>query len=255
MKQGLIACLSAGFIAGCASQPQLTRDEAAIAAVDAKILAAQQRDIEPADTGRTPAVGSLPDVAVPQSTGGGGADSKTVEDLLAELQTGNVALAAVFPNAVSAETDYASSLTPLDTTLKVNQYLEPCDTFFGTSKVEAENGVSTSLVITGVGLVAGTMITPALLAAAPAGNAAWIALSSGLAGASAVTVNALDAAGKSGKHGYDSMNKVRQEIKGHVAVAMNEAKKPSERLQAAAEAAVACKYPLYHVPEFKVEDG
>ncbi|KQM46444.1 hypothetical protein ASE80_16960 [Pseudomonas sp. Leaf15] len=134
--------------------------------------------------------------------------------------------------------------TILEVTKKVDEMLQPCFEILGVKSKKAEDRAWNTNMIAIGGLVAGSVVAPALIAANAAANATWIAAFSGAAGASAITVKNLDSSGLSGSHDVLALNALATEVRADMAKAYNITLGENDRLGAAAHAIAVCKTPL-----------
>jgi len=109
----------------------------------------------------------------------------------------------------------------------------------------------TALLITGI--VAGSLVVPALAASNASANAGWIAAAGGLSGAATGASKVLDSAGLSGSSDAVDRNKLAETIRAELVAAMDESKEPKERYAAASSMYAACYAPDFRVPSFETD--
>lgn len=145
---------------------------------------------------------------------------------------------------LSAKAKSTDQYTILQVNTQVDEILQPCFEIFGLKNKKAEERARNTNLIAIGGLVAGSVVAPALIAANAAANATWIAAFSGAAGASAITVKNLDSSGLSGSHDVLALNALATEVRADMTKAYNIKLDENERLGAAAHARAVCKTPL-----------
>lgn len=109
----------------------------------------------------------------------------------------------------------------------------------------------TVLLITGI--VAGSMVVPALAASNASANAGWIAAAGGLSGAATGSSKVLDSAGLSGSADAIDRNKLAEAIRTRLATSMDVSKSAPERYAAVSEMYAACYAPEFRVPNFETD--
>lgn len=170
------------------------------------------------------------------------------------IKIGTLAIISVFstgcvsvpPNSAYLETkaNASDTRTTLEINAEVERTLQVCYDLFGTKSQKADERSWNSNMIAIGGLVAGSVIAPALVAANAAANAAWIAAFSGAAGASAVTVKNMESSGLSGSHDILMLNALSNKIHDDLATAYNITNLETVRLKAAANARSYCQLPF-----------
>lgn len=103
-----------------------------------------------------------------------------------------------------------------------------------------------ALMITGI--VAGSVVVPALAAGNAAANAGWIAGVGGLSGGAIASSKVLESSGLSGSADAKDRNKVAAAVRELAAVALDPSKPVDTRMAAAVRIKVECKLPDMHVP-------
>ena len=126
-----------------------------------------------------------------------------------------------------------------------------CSDVLGSKSRLAENRSRKSLWISLGGLVAGSVVTPALVSANAAANAPWIAAFSGMGGAANMATRSIDEAGFSGAADARIMNDLSSKVKEQMVIASTETFGPDVRYKAAKTAKMECLYyvrPVYALP-------
>tara|TARA_R110000796_G_scaffold54365_1_gene127183 strand:+ start:44207 stop:44842 length:636 start_codon:yes stop_codon:yes gene_type:complete len=126
-----------------------------------------------------------------------------------------------------------------------------CSEVVGARSRLADKRAEKTLWISIGGLVAGSVIAPALTAANASGNAAWISAFSGAGGASALTARTIDNAGYSGAADARIANDISAKVKEQMAIGLNESNIYSARYAAFVQAKVECNY--YQRPVYRLE--
>ena len=103
------------------------------------------------------------------------------------------------------------------------------------------------------GLVAGSVIAPALVAAAPAANAAWTAGMAGYAGASSFASEAYQSAGLSGTAAAETRNAIVKELTQAIAVATDGSLEMEQRRAALLRVRSSCVVYSITVPTIPAE--
>lgn len=145
---------------------------------------------------------------------------------------------------LGAKANPSDTHTTLEINTEVERTLQVCYDLFGAKSQKADERSWNANMIAIGGLVAGSVIAPALVAANAAANATWIAAFSGAAGASAITVKNLDSSGLSGSHDILMLNALATKIHDDLATAYNVSNLEKDRLQGAANARSYCQVPF-----------
>lgn len=111
----------------------------------------------------------------------------------------------------------------------------------------------TALLITGI--IAGSLVVPALAASNASANAGWIAAAGGLSGAATGSSKILDSAGLSGTSDAIDRNKLAEAIRTNLATAMDVSKDAKERYAAVTSMYATCYAPEFRVPNFETESN
>ncbi|NVZ75825.1 hypothetical protein HX859_13120 [Pseudomonas gingeri] len=117
-----------------------------------------------------------------------------------------------------------------------------CSEVIGSRETLAEKRSKKSLWISLGGLIAGSVVAPALTSANAAANAPWIAAFSGAGGAANMASRAVDDAGFSGAADAQTVNSISEKVKEKMVIALQENSGPKARYEAAIAAKVECLY-------------
>ncbi|WP_159987287.1 hypothetical protein [Pseudomonas sp. Irchel 3H3] len=117
-----------------------------------------------------------------------------------------------------------------------------CSEVIGSKSLLVEKRSKKNLWISLGGLVAGSVVAPALVSANAAANAPWIAAFSGIGGAANMATRTIDDAGFSGASDAEIMNGISIKVKEQMVIAMMESNGPSARYKAAITAKAECLY-------------
>ncbi|MFD2436100.1 hypothetical protein [Modicisalibacter luteus] len=102
--------------------------------------------------------------------------------------------------------------------------------------------------ISAAGLIAGAVVAPALVAANPSANAAWIAALSGFGGATNLLSDNLQSHGLSGTYDAQSRNNMIERIREHLRTVFDGSKGREAQLAAISQAKAECYLYLITVP-------
>lgn len=108
-----------------------------------------------------------------------------------------------------------------------------------------------ALMITGV--VAGSVVVPALAAGNAAANAGWIAGVGGLSGGAIATSKVLESSGLSGAADAEDRNRVAKIVREQAAIAFDPSRDVDARMAATMRVKAECTAPDIHVP--KISQG
>ncbi|MEO1828848.1 MAG: hypothetical protein ABGX82_08515 [Pseudomonas sp.] len=122
--------------------------------------------------------------------------------------------------------------------------LEACNTFFGIEGAEAKRKAEKAFFWTAVGVLSGSVITPALTTANAAANAPWISMFGSISGASSALVNHADNVGIGARSTLQGIIAVAEYVREPLAVALDVSKTSRERFAAAAKVHMACSMPF-----------
>ena len=147
-------------------------------------------------------------------------------------------------NYLNEKANTSDRRTTVEINDEVERSLQVCYDLFGTKSKKADERAWNSNMIAMGGLLAGSVIAPALLAANAAANATWIAAFSGVAGASAVAVKNLDSSGLGGSHDILMLNALSTKVHDDLATAYNINNLEDDRLKAASRARSQCELPF-----------
>ena len=119
--------------------------------------------------------------------------------------------------ADAARTFAGASASEADIETRLNEALEFCLPILSGYERDAVKRAKRAWWLRMSGLVAGSVIAPALVAAAPAANAAWTAGMAGYAGASSFASEAYQSAGLSGTSSAETRNAIVKELSNQIA--------------------------------------
>jgi uncharacterized protein YcfL len=137
----------------------------------------------------------------------------------------------------------ATELSPENQKLledKLQETLQFCQFRLSGYETKSENQAKVAYVLSMSGLIAGAVVSPALLAAAASSNAAWAAGFSGWAGATNFAGESLRTSGLSGTTVAETRNTIVRNVKDQIAIAMDGNKTFEERRNAIMQARANC---------------
>jgi len=123
---------------------------------------------------------------------------------------------------------------------KLQEVLEFCQPRLSGYEVKSAKQARLAYWLSMSGLVAGSVVSPALIAASASGNAAWTAGFSGWAGATNFAGESLKSSGLSGTTIAETRNKIITSVRDQVSVAIDTTKSFEERRSALMKARSEC---------------
>lgn len=123
---------------------------------------------------------------------------------------------------------------------KLQEVLEFCQPRLSGYEVKSVKQARRAYWLSMSGLVAGSVVSPALIAASASGNAAWTAGFSGWAGATNFAGESLKSSGLSGTTIAETRNKIITSVRDQVSVAIDTTKSFEERRSALMKARSEC---------------
>lgn len=123
---------------------------------------------------------------------------------------------------------------------KLNEVLDFCQPRLSGYELKAEKQASNAYWLSMSGLIAGSVITPALAASAAASNAAAIAAFSGWSGATNFASESLRSSGLSGATVAETRNKIITSVRDQIVIAADTSKSFDDRSNALMKARADC---------------
>lgn len=136
----------------------------------------------------------------------------------------------------------------------LKQAMAVCDRRLSSFEASSRTQRKWALGVYLTGLVAGSIVVPALAAANASANAATIAGLSGLAGASGLTGKALESTGLGGAADAETRNEIAAKVREQVKIAITGANEEQVRMGAVAMIAAECSIYSIKVPSTLASD-
>lgn len=133
---------------------------------------------------------------------------------------------------------------------EINKLMLECRPVLTNFEDDTRKGSKRAFYLSMTGLIAGSVVAPALIAANAAANASSIAALSGLAGATNTASEVLKTSGLSGMYAAQDRNLIITRIRDHLENVFSGSKSPEEQLDYIALAKAECALYMITVPSY-----